>query len=599
VIKCLNDFSEIWVHDFEYRAPPGDHVIPHCLVAHELRSGRWVRLWRDQLGAPPYRLDPDCLFVAYNAAAELGCHLALGWSLPIYVLDLFVEFKNLTNGKVLPSGAGLLGALAYFRLDSIAATAKEETRALAIRGGPFTEKEKADLLEYCETDVVALPKLLGRMAARICLPQALHRGRFQRAIAMMEYNGVPIDTDTLDNIRRNWDSIKLALIAEVDKNYGVFDGTRFKLDRFAALLRRLKIHNWPVTDIGRLSKSDEVFKKMSQAYPVLQPLRELNFTISKLRLERLTVGSDGRNRTSLWAFGTKTGRNTPKATEFIYCLSGWVRFNIKPGEGFALAYIDYSSQEYGVAAVLSGDDEMIRSYSSGDPYLSFAKSAGAVPQSATKTSHSQIRDVYKLCSLGILYGMQAKGLATYSGQSEEMAERILESHRRIYAKFWQWSDSIEEQALLKGKISTRYGWQFSAPWQPSKPNSKKRSGTPVRTIRNFPVQAGAAEMFRLSCCLMVERGVTVCAPVHDAVLIEAPLGGIEEAVSIARSAMAEASLAVLSGKLELRTDCKIFTDRYVDERGAEMWNTVTRLSRDINQRPKMAANPVEQLELRI
>ena len=71
------------------------------------------------------------------------------------------------------------------------------------------------------------------------------------------------------------------------------------------------------------------------------------------------------------------------------------------------------------------------------------ESAGAVPQTAT--SHSEIRDVYKLCSLGILYGMQAKGLATYSGQSEEMAERILESHRRIYAKFWQWSDSVEEK----------------------------------------------------------------------------------------------------------------------------------------------------------
>ena len=98
---------------------------------------------------------------------------------------------------------------------------------------------------------------------------------------------------------------------------------------------------------------------------------------------------------------------------------------------------------------------------------------------------------------------------------------------------------------------------------------------------------------------MLERGVTVCAPVHDAVLIEAPLTDINKAVAVARAAMTEAGLVVLSGKLELRTDCKIFTDRYVDERGAEMWNTVTRLSRDINQRPEMAANPAEQLELRI
>ena len=48
-------------------------------------------------------------------------------------------------------------------------------------------------------------------------------------------------------------------------------------------------------------------------------------------------------------------------------------------------------------------------------------------------------------------------------------------------------------------------------------------------------------MFRLACCLITERGVRVCALVHDAVLIEAPLAEIEEAVSITRKAMAEAS----------------------------------------------------------
>ena len=55
----LRDFKEIWIHDFEYQANPGEHVIPHCLVAHELRSGRRLRLWRDRMGSPPYRLDSD------------------------------------------------------------------------------------------------------------------------------------------------------------------------------------------------------------------------------------------------------------------------------------------------------------------------------------------------------------------------------------------------------------------------------------------------------------------------------------------------------------------------------------------------------------
>ena len=138
----LRDFSEIWFYDFEYKTPVGDPVIPHCLVAHELCSGKRVRLWRDQLQVPPYRLDQDCLYVSYNAAAELSCHLALGWPLPPSILDLSAEFRCQTNGLILPDGLSLLGAMSYYKLDSISVVEKKEMRALAMRGGPFTEKEK-------------------------------------------------------------------------------------------------------------------------------------------------------------------------------------------------------------------------------------------------------------------------------------------------------------------------------------------------------------------------------------------------------------------------------------------------------------------------
>src|SRR5262245_6569656 len=283
----LRDFREIRSLDFEYRALRGEHVEPHCLVTHELRSGKRLRLWRDQMSSPPYRLDPDCLFMCFNAAAELSCHLTLKWPLPINILDLYVEFRCLTNGLILPDGRGLLGAMSYFKLDALSVAEKNEMRELAMRGTPFTAQEKKDLLAYCEKDVVALPKLLGKMWRMINLPQALHRGRFMRAVAIAEYNGTPIDVDTLRQLRKNWNGIKLDLITQVDQKFQVYEGTRFSLERFAALLNRLGIRDWPRTDIGRLSKSDATFKEMARAYPGLQPLRELNYTISKLRLEKL------------------------------------------------------------------------------------------------------------------------------------------------------------------------------------------------------------------------------------------------------------------------------------------------------------------------
>ncbi len=89
------------------------------------------------------------------------------------------------------------------------------------------------------------------------------------------------------------------------------------------------------------------------------------------------------------------------------------------------------------------------------------------------------------------------------------------------------------------------------------------------------MQANGAEMLRLACCYAVERGIRVCAPVHDAILIEAPLDSLDEAISTAQQAMADASAAVLAG-FRLSSEAKIirYPDRYMDAAGQKMWATV-------------------------
>jgi DNA polymerase-1 len=119
-VDMLACYREVWCADFEFRAPAGHRPEPLCVCARELRSGRTVRHWlTDGLpAAPPYPTDPGALFVAYYASAELGCHLALGWPLPARVLDLFAEFRTLSNGRPPAHGSGLLGALAFFGLST-------------------------------------------------------------------------------------------------------------------------------------------------------------------------------------------------------------------------------------------------------------------------------------------------------------------------------------------------------------------------------------------------------------------------------------------------------------------------------------------------
>src|SRR5215475_9555501 len=174
-MNILNLFREVWLVDFEFTAPDGCNPRPLCLVARELRSGRLIRLWLDGEAppVPPYPTGPDVLFVAYYASAEIGCHLALGWPVPERVLDLFAEFRNRTNGVPTENGSGLLGALAYYGLDGIGAVAKEEMRDLVLRGGPWTDAEREAILDYCESDVAALARLLPVMLPYIDLPRAL------------------------------------------------------------------------------------------------------------------------------------------------------------------------------------------------------------------------------------------------------------------------------------------------------------------------------------------------------------------------------------------------------------------------------------------
>jgi hypothetical protein len=92
------------------------------------------------------------------------------------------------------------------------------------------------------------------------------------------------------------------------------------------------------------------------------------------------------------------------------------------------------------------------------------------------------------------------------------------------------------------------------------------------------MQANGAEMLRLACCLATERGIEVCAPVHDAILICAPLDRLGQDIAAARACMAEASRAVLDG-FDLRTDVAItrYPERYSDPRGAVMWQRVCEL----------------------
>jgi DNA polymerase-1 len=577
-----SQFGEVLVLDFEFEQRDGERPVPVCVVAHELVSGRRHRLCEELawMRRPPYPVGDDVLVVAYYAPAELGCHLSLGWPLPVHVLDLYAEFRNLTNGLELPGGRSLLGALVYHGLDAMGAVKKERMRQLAQQGNPLTVEERKALLDYCESDVIATTKLLKAMLSNIDVPRAVLRGRYMKALAKMENVGIPIDTESLHTLRENWEVIQRCLIRKIDAEYRVYQGRMFKTERFAAYLDGRGMA-WPKLESGRLALDDDTFRRMARLYPTIEPLRQLRATLGQMRLGGLAVGRDRRNRCMLSAFASKTGRNQPSNSRYIFGTPAWMRGLIKPEPGWGLAYLDWSQQEFGIAAALSGDEAMMAAYCSGDPYLAFGRQARLLPPGATKQTHEVAREQCKRCILAVQYGMSGDSLADNIGQPIWKANELLGLHRAAYRRYWEWSEEVATYAGLHLVLPTVFGWTLHVT-----PDTKGR------TVANFPMQGNGAEMLRLASCLATENDVRVCAPVHDALLIEAPLDMLEEHVRITQEAMEEASAIVLNGfRLRSETRLILYPKRYLDKRkatdnrakGTTMWNTVWEAVEDVNR----------------
>jgi DNA polymerase-1 len=568
-------FEQVWFVDFEFIAKPGERPDVVCLCAQELRSGQTIRLWRDQLGpVPPYRIDAGALFVCFVANAECCCHLSLGWPLPAKVLDLSPLFRCAVNGRTAPEGKGLLAALAYYGIGSIGRKRKDDMRGRILQGWPFTAQEREQILEYCASDISALAALLPKLLPEVEIDLALHWGEFVAVSALMEHRGVPIDMEIFSQLQdaRAWAFVRDAMVPAIDAQYGVYvkgkDGEwHFSVERFEAYCIRRGI-DWPRLETGKLNLRRKTFESMCKAWPELEDLRQLRYARDKMRRIKLAVGADGRNRTVLWPFQAKTSRTQPKAAGWIFSPAVWLRSLIKPGPGRAVAYIDWSSMEFQIAAVHSECKPMLELYATGSPYIEFAKRFDAAPRTATKNTHAEVHETYKVVLLGSQYGMQTETLAQRLGVPAFAAHEMLGQHRGLFNQYWAWSEDWVAHSLDAGVMHTAFGWTC-------------RTGITefnARSISNFPVQATGADILRVACIMAARHGMELCAPVHDAVLIEAPIERIEADVALMREIMRRVSRIVLNAEpgYELRTDAAIvrYPDRYFDKRGVKTWTTV-------------------------
>ena len=196
-----------------------------------------------------------------------------------------------------------------------------------------------------------------------------------------------------------------------------------------------------------------------------------------------------------------------------------------------------------------------------------------------KAAYGAERDIVKVLFLSLNYGRGVYGLAEALGWPRWRARYLMKQYEEIYPVARKWLRGIIDHASIHGSMLSVFGWRRFV-----------LNGFNPRSVRNWPCQTAGSEIMMLAAIMLTEAGIEVCAPVHDAFLIQAPLDQVDAIVERARAIMKEAAMMVTDG-FRIPVDAKIYPHgtRYSDKRGNRMWDLITGLMDDQDARRRGVA----------
>ena len=120
------------------------------------------------------------------------------------------------------------------------------------------------------------------------------------------------------------------------------------------------------------------------------------------------------------------------------------------------------------------------------------------------------RQRMKALQLGINYGMGVRSLSRGLGRHPMIGSEVIIRHQQRYPTFWAWRAEMVQRAMLRAIDRVRIRRLAAAPLH--SPNK--------RTLYNFPMQSGGAEMLRLAANRLCDAGLVPSMLVHDGILFE-------------------------------------------------------------------------------
>jgi len=288
------------------------------------------------------------------------------------------------------------------------------------------------------------------------------------------------------------------------------------------------------TATGQRSTRESELEKMKDSHPIIVEVlryRELQKLVSTY-IDNLPgmVASDGRLHTTFLQTGAVTGRmasqnpslqNIPVKTEE----SKAIRRGFVAVPGYTMVSIDYSQIELRVAAILSGDQQLIEIFKNGDDiHAGVASRVFGVPQ---KDVTSEMRRKAKVINFGILYGMGVNALRQNLGEgtSREEAQEFLNAYFNTFTRLAEYLEETKGYARIHGYTKTMFGRRRHFPGITSSAPFIRASAE--RMAINAPVQGTAADIMRIAMNEVYEHikkrkddAVRMLLQVHDELVFE-------------------------------------------------------------------------------
>ncbi len=379
----------------------------------------------------------------------------------------------------------------------------------------------------------------------------------------IERKGVCLDT----NLLTKQDKHLTERIRQIKRQIYAVSGYEFNLDSPTQIRQILFIdQGLPVikkTKKGEPSTDEEVLNQLAETYRFPQlilryrSLSKLQSTYTR-KLPQAVNPITQRIHTSYHQAVTVTGRLSSSSPNLqnipIRTVEGrQIRKAFVAAEGYSQIAADYSQIELRLMAHISQDKNLCAAFHHGDDVhkLTASEVFGIPIQQVTETER---RDA-KAINFGLIYGMQAFGLAKQLGVSRVQAKEYLEAYFERYPKVRQYMSDIKESARRKGYVETLFGRRLYLPAMKSRHAPTRQYAE--RTAINAPMQGSAADIIKRAMVGLYRRfdemriDAAIIMQVHDELIIEAKESDADDIVMECRRIMSTAAHLIVPLEVDI------------------------------------------------